>query len=665
MAKAKPILISLGEGENIPLNQLRLSPENVRKIYDKSAIADMAKDIRVNGLIQSLSVRKLDEPDGDITHEVQGGGRRFRALELLVKEKALAANSAIPCVPNDRNAAAQISLAENVTREQLHPLDEFRAFAALKQAGKSDEDIAADNRCSVSLVKQRLRLAAASPVLLKAFQDEKITLATLMAFCVTDNHQRQEQVWKQVKGNSYTNTSSIKQMLMEQTVPATDKRAIFVGLEAYRKAGGIIDQDLFDEANEGYLRNVELLNELVEAKLHREADKLKAKGWKWAMTGVSVPYGDYSDYDQLAAENEDLTHEEEQQLEALQTERAELIHIPAGERSKKQQKRFEQIASEIDAIENREPTFAAEDMARAGVIVEIDFHGNLSVEYGYVKPEDHDQHPDVDDETATGATGAGVDSETDEESGAKLPDSLVTDLTIQRTVCLQAALMENPAVAFLATLHAMTLSALYMWGSKSCLQITASTGFPNNLEGIKDFGPMKAMIDQRKAWTARLPKDSKDLWSVLEAMPRVEQMQLLAFLAASTVNVVVQKHDTRSGQVTHSHVLAAALTYDIRKDWAPTADNFFNRVPKSTIMASVAEARDEHTAELISHMKKAGMAVEAQRLVEGTGWIPAPLRPDVLATTSDETVDDREDDPASLPDFLQADAPSPDVAANA
>ena len=79
------------------------------------------------------------------------------------------------------------------------------------------------NRVSIAVVKQRLRLGSASPVLHKAFLEEKISLRDLMAFCVTDNHQRQEQVWKQIKTHAYINTHTIKQMLTENTVPASDK----------------------------------------------------------------------------------------------------------------------------------------------------------------------------------------------------------------------------------------------------------------------------------------------------------------------------------------------------------------------------------------------------------------------------------------------------------
>jgi ParB family chromosome partitioning protein len=604
-------------------------------------------------------VRKLAEPDGLVRAEVQGGGRRFRALLLLVKQGLLAPDAAIPTVPNEKQITTQISLAENVQREALHPLDEYRAFADMLAKGKTEEDIAAHNRCTVNIVKQRLRLASASPVLLKAFEDEKITLATLMAFCVTDNHGRQEQVWKDIKGQSYHHAHSIKQRLMEDTVPTHDKRVKFVGLKAYEKAGGLVERDLFDEDHQGYIKDVDLLNQLVQAKLDRAAEKVKAQGWGWAMAAPTIAYEATSEFEQLTAENEERTQEEEERLQALEAERSEIQETPKAERSKKQITRLEDINAEIDALENPEPIFKPEDIARAGATLEIDSDGKLHVEYGYLKPEDVVV---AEPATEASATGAAVTADrAEEEADSKLPDSLVTDLTTYRTASLQAALAEKPDVAFVATLHAMTLSAFNLFSSESCLQIRADTGFPNHAEGLKEYGPMMAMIDQRKAWGARLPRESLKLWEDITAMSHEERMQLLAFLAASTLNVVVQKHDKRSSQVNHSQLLAAALGYDIRTDWKPTAENFFNRVTKAAILAAVTEARDEKTSNLISHCKKQGMALEAERLVDGTGWIPMPMRTEA-AVVGDEGDLGSEDE---LPDFLQSDDPAADLVAAA
>jgi ParB family chromosome partitioning protein len=70
--------------------------------------------------------------------------------------------------------------------------------------------------------------------------------------------------------------------------------------------------------------------------------------------------------------------------------------------------------------------------------------------------------------------------------------------------------------------------------------------------------------------------------------------------------------------------------------WSPTLDNYLSRVPKARILEAVREAKGETSAQLIDHLKKADMAKEAERLLDGAGWLPEPLRtPDVHAVEAD------------------------------
>src|SRR3546814_5206699 len=69
----------------------------------------------------------------------------------------------VPCIVREDGIAEEDSLAENVQRAPLHPLDQFRAFLTLREKGQSEEEIAARFFVAVSVVKQRLRLASDSP----------------------------------------------------------------------------------------------------------------------------------------------------------------------------------------------------------------------------------------------------------------------------------------------------------------------------------------------------------------------------------------------------------------------------------------------------------------------------------------------------------------------
>src|SRR6266851_5455656 len=199
MATAHPKIV-LSRSQDIPFNKLVLSQANVRRVKAGVSIEELAEDIARRTLLQGLTVRSVLDTDGQETgmFEVPAGGRRYRALELLVKQKRMAKTQPVPCVVRNGGSAEEDSLAENVHRVALHPLDQFRAFQTLREQRRSEEDIAAIFFVSVNVVKQRLRLAAVSLNLLDVYADDGMSLEQLMAFSVTPDHARQEQVWESV-----------------------------------------------------------------------------------------------------------------------------------------------------------------------------------------------------------------------------------------------------------------------------------------------------------------------------------------------------------------------------------------------------------------------------------------------------------------------------------
>ena len=139
MAKA-PQKIVLSGSRDIPFDRLSLSQSNVRRVKAGVSIGELADDIVRRTLLQSLNVRPILDSEGAETgdFEVPAGGRRFRALELLVKQKRLAKNAPIPCVvkaANDDVLAEEDSYAENTVREPLHPLDQFTGMQAMVDKG--------------------------------------------------------------------------------------------------------------------------------------------------------------------------------------------------------------------------------------------------------------------------------------------------------------------------------------------------------------------------------------------------------------------------------------------------------------------------------------------------------------------------------------------------
>uniref|UniRef100_UPI0025D05DD7 ParB/RepB/Spo0J family partition protein n=1 Tax=Methylocystis sp. TaxID=1911079 RepID=UPI0025D05DD7 len=232
---AKPAQkIQLSASRDIPFNKLVLSQSNVRRIKAGVSIEELAEDIARRTLWQSITARPVLDETGAETgmFEIPAGGRRYRALELLVKQKRLARTAPIPCVVRTEGTPEEDSLAENVQRAPLHPLDQFRAFLALREKGQSVDEIAAAFFVSVAIVKQRLRLASVSPKLLDIYAEDGMTLDQLVGFTVSPDHERQEQVLCRYRHK----TSYVEQEIMPSRAqngrPTSEKHVDSLGIIA-------------------------------------------------------------------------------------------------------------------------------------------------------------------------------------------------------------------------------------------------------------------------------------------------------------------------------------------------------------------------------------------------------------------------------------------------
>ena len=680
--------ITLSASRDIPFNKLLLSACNVRRVKAGVSIEQLADDIARRTLLQSLTVRPVLDVAGTETgmYEIPAGGRRFRALELLVKQKRLAKTAPIPCVIREGGIAEEDSLAENVQRAPLHPLDQFRAFLALREKGQSEEEIAAAFFVSVAVVKQRLRLASVSPKLLDVYAEDGLTLDQLMAFTVSADHERQEQVYERLS-QSYTKEAHvIRRMLTEGAVRAADKRALFVGSDAYAEAGGAVMRDLFQGDDGGWLQDPALLNQLVAEKLQREADTIAAEGWKWIEVAPDFAYGHHFGLRQLRGDAVPLTAEEETTRDALRAEydRLEEEYGYVEEVPEEIDQRMTEIETMLGTLESRPVAFDPEEITRAGAFVSIDGAGALKVERGYIRPEDElpvaaDPEIDADDRHTTDEpvytaayAAAGGDvvhgmpqpaPEPEEEDGIKpLSDRLLTELTAHRTLALRHAIGEQPEVAFLAALHALSLRLFYGYGLNSCLELDVkSVTFNAQAPGLNDSAVARALTDRHQFWLASMPKHPEDLWATLSRLNVPSQQSLFAHCVGLSVNGVHEAYNRRPQALAHADVLANALDLDMAAaGWTPTVDTYLGRVTKARILQAVREAKGERAAQLIDHLKKGEMAEKAEALLAGSGWAPEPLRTPGRALPNN--VEAAETDAADVVEETAADGGEPAMA---
>nr|WP_317892342.1 ParB N-terminal domain-containing protein [uncultured Sphingomonas sp.] len=687
--------ITLSSARDIPFNKLVLSQSNVRRVKAGVSIEEMAESIARRGLIQSLHVRPVLDADGAETgmFEVPAGGRRYRALELLVKQKRLAKTATVPCVIGDANSdilVDEVSLVENMERAPLHPLDQFRAFQAMRDKGMTEEAIAAAFFVNVSVVKQRLRLTSVSPTLLEIYADDGMTLEQLMAFTVSPDHTRQEQVWDAIKDSWQKEPYQIRRMLTETAVRASDKRAIFVGVDAYEAAGGIVLRDLFQSDDGGWLQDPVLLDRMVAEKLKTTADQIAEEGWKWIEVAVSFPYGHDHGLRELAGVAVDLTDEESATREALREEydRIEAEYSEADELPDAIDQRLGEIEQALEAFENRPVRYDQADIAIAGTFVSLDADGSLSIDRGYVRAEDEPQaEPDGEasgcDQPDTPAVqravitigGKPAEPEDDEEDGIKpLPERLVIELTAHRTLALRNALAEHPHVAMTMLLHKLLSDTFIHTNPSGCLEANVRhTFFSAQSEELKDSPSAQAVNDRHERWGDHIPADDQALWAWLTDLDDGTRLELLALCVSYGVNALFERPNPYSGSGVSQHGLDVRLAQADRlaratgmdmvaAGWKPTVGNYLGRVTKPRILEAVREGAGERAAQLIDHMKKGDMAKEAERLLADSGWLPEPLR---LASIdgdqleSSDQADTGED--TALPDFLTEDGEDEDT----
>ena len=653
MTKSKKITLSASR--DIPFNKLVLSQANVRHIKAGVSIEELAEDIARRTLLSSITVRPVLDDDGAETgmFEIPAGGRRYRALELLVKQRRLNKTAPVPCIVRTEGLAEEDSLAENIQRAPLHPLDQFRAFQAMREKGKSEEEIAAAFFVSVGVVKQRLKLAAVSATLLDAYAEEEMTLDQLMAFTVNPDHERQEQVWDALKQHYSKQPYEIRRMLTEGAVRASDRRAQFVGLDSYVEAGGEVLRDLFQTDDGGWLKDAALLETMVAEKLNEEAEAIRAEGWHWIEVGTDFPYGHTYDLRRIRGEAEPMSEEEEKTYIALKAEYDTLEddYAEADELPEEVDERLGEIETAMEALQNRPIRFEVEDYAIAGAFVSIDSSGGLRVERGYVRPEDEPAvetennregttlDPDTDDVVADSSDPVTDQDEDDDDDGTKpLSDRLVCELTVHRTMALRDALANDPQLAMLACLHAMVLQLFYHYGQDSCVEVSPrSRQFGSQAPNLGEAAYVQSIDLGIETWAGNLPKQPEDLWDALTEWDSDSRDALFAHCVAMTVNAVQEPHYRKPRQIAHADILASMLGLDmVKAGWTPTADSYLGRVTKAQILAAVREAKGDKDADRIAGFKKPDMVEAAEVLLAGTGWLPQPLRTPPLVDEPDE-----------------------------
>ncbi|MFG5778839.1 ParB N-terminal domain-containing protein [Comamonas sp. J-3] len=642
----------------VPLSRLVLRPtgRNVRKT-PRMSIPELAASIQRVGLLQNLIV--IASADGE-HYEVVAGGRRLAALKLLAKKHRIAKDWEVPCLLVADGTARTASLTENVQREAMHPADQFEAFAALVAEGRPIEDIAADFSVTPLVVQRRLKLANVSPRLMADYRADAVTLDQLMALAITDDHAAQETAYYEAP-TWQRQPSALRDRLTEREIDAYRHPLVrFVGLDTYEAAGGGVRRDLFAEGDAGvYLTDAALLDRLAQDRLAGIAAEVKTEGWAWVDATPGVTHADLHAFQRVPRERREPTKREAQRIEKLQAKVQAIgealddaLDAEDEDKADALQEEGEAVGEQLQALEDGLQDYSPTAKAAAGAIVTIDRNGQAVIHRGLMREAEAKALRTLE-RLRQGFSGedAGNDDEGGDGDGdgqpktAAMSDRLAQRLSAHRTAALQIEVARHPQVALAALVHGMVQTVLHgsHYGPRhDALPLGVSLKVQDRLEGMAPDWPESpaavALRELQQVVGEALPQDSAELFAALLAKSQDELVRLLAVCVAVTVDVVTP----RTTRQQPGEELAQAVGLDMAAWWQPSAEGYFKHVPKAAILQAVGEYAPDSVTRL-AKLKKADIASEAERLVDGTGWMPAIFKAEDTQAAPQEQDDAPED----------------------
>ena len=619
---------------NIPLSMLIPAPENVRRFMSEAGLQELAASILSQGLLQNLTVRK----NAQGKYEVKAGGRRLRALKELAKKNQISKGYVVACHELKTQNDVEVSLAENMVREAMHPADEIEAFFVLHDGGKGMTAEMIGDRFGIShmSVRRRLKLANVSPKIIQLFRDDKVTLEQLQVLAITDDHAKQEAAFLDVE-TWQRQPHQLRNVLTSELVKANDPLAKFVGLAAYKKAGGDVVADLFDGDKGGSYSDRGLLLTLATQKLEAALKDCRGQGWAWISASVS--------FERHSAM---ILRPLPQALKpALAKRRAILLVkldlLEEGEAllTDKQKLQVQNITSEIDQIDGDALAYSLEQKAVSGVVAYVGYDGKLAIEQGVVKTEDRKAASQIG-KTPTIKEDLTVQSEIKGKTEV-LSGAVIEDLSKHQTVALSAHIASQPDFAFRLMVFNLARHYYCSGATQGVLEIfVRHVSVTQSQQDSENMLAYEEAHKRRQAIEALVPKDQNRLW--VWAMEATDERlkEVLAQLVANGLNVTRPQGKPMS-QLCNTDLsrIVKQTQFNFRAWWQPSS-SFFKRVSKAVAVAAVTECglSEQLAASLVKAPRANGVQVTAEAL-KPTIWIPSCVRPiEVLPEVETVGVDD-------------------------
>lgn len=626
-----------------PLSRLVKSPKNVRTLpYTKESVRKLADSLLKAGLLQNLIVHAM--PDGKLG--VAAGGRRMTALRLLAEEGHIHTDYPVAVKVVSDELAVVASIIENEQRRAMHPAEQIIGFRTLASEGKTPEQIGDLLGYTSRHVQRGLRLASLAPELLDGLAKDELTLEQCQALALEADPQRQVMVWQGASENfgSRVSAEKLRRLITESEVSTLDNRQWdFVGEADYLAAGGEVRRDLFSQDEGGFVDKVLLEQVLVQKLDGIAAQVAQDEGWLWSMgrpTPISIYGEDGAEYTLLPVPEEDYTDEESARLDVL-AEALDALCVDDGEEAAKISDEIAQIQAIATA---RGWSAGARELA--GVVVSFG-RGDVNIRRGVVRksdlPETAQEEDNEDGVPETGSQDAdSVESAESASLNDTLPASLIRSMTSERTFAAQAALAQQPRVALALMTWTLCLGVFSCYGSNSPVRVHTDARHylltDHALSG-EDGKAYQALMTQRAALEATLPENWKTDFAWLLARSDEEIHALLAYCTAHALDGLSEQISARG------HILdgvEAAMNFDLREWWTPTAESYFRKLNKKQLSATLAEMGCETAAREVLDMKKDTAAARVEREAAALNWLPDWMvrREAVTATATAESIPD-------------------------
>ena len=650
--------------KSIPLNKLVVSPRNVRRSGDEQADLQLKADIDARGLLQNLVVTGLAKPRGCFA--VEAGGRRLRALQALAEDGKLAKNHEVCCLVLEGEAVegSEASLAENFQRLSMNPADECLAFGQLIEQGADVEGIARRFGLTQRFVDGRLRLATLAPIVFEALGAGDISLDVAKAYAATPDQERQAYVFEQMgRGYGAAHPDSIRRMMTQATASGSDRRARFVGEDAYLAAGGRIEQDLFSDEDGARWLDIALLDRLASEKLEMLAAEAAAEtglGFVRPTLERWISYADTEGLRRLAVERAPLSAEESALVDSLEEQVGELVSLLEDEETSDEARadaeaKIAELDARIDAIVDKPPVIEDELKPQVGAFLMLDEQGHARLDAGRFVEMSVDGSSEGEPAGNGDAPGSrAVEPASKAPKSPSLSQRMVDELAIQRRDILGVHVAADPGLALDLAIFLMVDRGAGYSSEKSGSSLLA-TAPSDPVFGFKtpDAAATVASVQAADALDCswREPETRAERFDAFRTLSDGARAAWLGQAVARTLEASLNLAGPRSCAF-HDH-LGSLLGIDVARWWRPTGANYFDRVPKSMALAALGEVGGPAFAALYAGSKKAELAQSCERIFAGDfigeadvkeralAWVPdamrfAPTMPDAAEASGAE-----------------------------